>query len=214
MAVRREDGWRGVFLRGLARTGNVGLAALKAGVDKQTAYYWRSAEAGFAAAWERAKAWGQARVAAGAGDPEEVAGPVAVRVSKREGAQVVRAGAGRMSERDKGAFLGHLRRTGTAAHAAAAAGFSTTALYNRRKKDPRFAEQWREAKEDGCRRVSLGLLDAAEAALDPERDAAAEGLPVVSVSEAIAILKVHRFDRGDGVAGRRSRGRSFRPPRR
>ncbi|HEY0112120.1 MAG TPA: hypothetical protein VGB59_03095 [Allosphingosinicella sp.] len=97
MGRRAAEGWRRAFLRALARTGNARLAAELAGVDKGTAYDWRDRDPGFARDWARAKAWGQARIAAGAVDPEEAAGPLTVRVSKNNGAQLVKASKGRWS---------------------------------------------------------------------------------------------------------------------
>jgi hypothetical protein len=120
--------------------------------------------------------------------------PLVVRYSKREGAQLVRAGAGRWSNLVEARFTSALEATGNVRAAAAAAGVSTTALYKRRKRYPLLEAQWAAARETGCRAVSLMLIDAAEAALDPDLDAAALGLPKVSVADAIAILRLHRFE--------------------
>jgi hypothetical protein len=174
------------------------LAAKKAGIDVGTAYGRRDREPGFAEAMAQAKLWGQARIGAGAVDPEDAAGPMVVRRSKNNGTQLVKAAKGRWSGESEKVFLSHVAATGTVRRAAEACGFSTTALYRRRKLYPEFAEKWRAEKELGCRRVSLRLLAAAEAALDPEADAEALGLPKVSVAEAIAILKAHKFDTGGG----------------
>lgn len=196
---RLERGWRRVFLGTLARTGNVRLAAARARVDPGTAYDLRQRDAGFARAWERARRWGQARIAAGAVDPEEAAGPLTVRVSKKEGAQLVRAGKGRWSGETEAAFLGHVASTGVYRQAADAAGVSRAALHYRRKRYPDFDARCRKAKAIGCERVNLLLIDAAEAALDPGLVPEALGLPRVTVAEAIAILKVNRFGAGAGT---------------
>ena len=133
-----------------------------------------------------------------------------VRFNKREGAQLVAAGAGRLSPEQQERFLEGLKETANVRASAAAVGVSTTALYNRRKLYPLLEAEWAAAKETGCRRVSLMLIEAAQAALDPEADAEALGLPRVSVSEAIAILKLHRFDEAGAPshAGARAEARA------
>jgi hypothetical protein len=45
---------RELFLKELARRGNVSDAARKAGAGRRTVYQWREAEEGFAAAWDEA----------------------------------------------------------------------------------------------------------------------------------------------------------------
>lgn len=194
--------WRRVFLETAARSGNVRLAAAKAGVDHGTVYNLRKRDARFAGDAARAIAWGQQRVAAGAFDPAEAAGPLVARVSRNQGAQLVRAGKGRWSGEAEATFLGHVAATGSVRRAAEAAGFSTTAVYNRRGRYPHFDARCRRAKTVGCEAVNAMLIEAAEAALDPEVDAAALELPAVSVGEAIAILRVNRFGAGGGAGAR------------
>jgi hypothetical protein len=248
-------GWRRRFLEALGRTGNVSLAARRAGVDKGTAYTLRRQDGGFAEAWERAKACadervrgdeaagreaqgplhhasrGHARVQTAPGNPQPLRGTgdpsiprpgeereggfarrsrVVVRFNKREGAQLVAVGAGRLSPEQQERFLDGLRETANVRASAAAVGVSTTALYNRRRRYPVLDAEWTAARETGCRRVSLMLIEAAEAALDPEADAEALGLPRVSVGEAIAILKLHRFDEAGAPshAGARAEARA------
>jgi hypothetical protein len=217
LARRAKKGWPAAFLEALGRTGNVALSARIAGVDKGTAYHRRHRNRRFARAWDREKAKAEARVGAegplpgspgraGAGGDDLV-----IRYSKKEGAQMVQAGPGRFSPATRKRFLRALRETGNVRRAAAEAGISTTALYNRRRRDPLLEADWAAEKEAGCRRVSLMLIDAAEAALDPEIDPAALGLPRVTVSEAIQILKLHRFDSpgAPSHAGARGRARSI-----
>src|SRR5690606_37881424 len=52
--LRDAPRWRRVFLRELARSGNVAGAAEKAGIDRSSAYQLRRRNAAFAASWERA----------------------------------------------------------------------------------------------------------------------------------------------------------------
>jgi hypothetical protein len=218
VARQARLGWRKDFLKALARTGNAALAARMAGVDKGTAYNLRHRDMGFARAWVRAKRFAQGRV--GLDDSpspqplsREGRGPqqdLVVRFNRREGAQLVRAGKGRWSEGIRARFREALKATGNVRAAAAAAGISTTALYNRRKRYPLIEAEWAEARESGCRSVSLMLIEAAEAALDPGVDAAALGLPKVSVADAIAILRLHRFEEAGAPshAGARSAARA------
>lgn len=50
---RASQPWtrKGRFLRALARTANVALAAREAGIDKRTAYRWRDVDLDFARRW-------------------------------------------------------------------------------------------------------------------------------------------------------------------
>ncbi|HEY0311630.1 MAG TPA: hypothetical protein VGC56_03965 [Allosphingosinicella sp.] len=107
----------------------------------------------------------------------------------------MRAGKGRWSERTRGLFRAGLAETGNVRAAAALAGISTTALYRRRKLYPMTEAEWDAARETGCRNVSLLLIEAAEAALDPAIAAEAKAnLPELSVADAIAVLRLHRFN--------------------
>jgi hypothetical protein len=199
MAKRVSKGWRRVFLRVLERTGNARMAAREARIDRSTAYSARHRDARFAESWEAARA--KAREGGGkaltpALPPSGRGGskrPLVLRFSKREGAQLVAAGPGRFSDAAWARFKAALEETGNVKAAAAKAGISTEALYYRRKKYPLIEAEWAEAREAGCRRVSLMLIEAAEAALDPETDCEALGLPKVGVAEALAILRAHRF---------------------
>jgi hypothetical protein len=239
VARRAKAGLRRAFLKALARTGNVAWAARAAGIDKGTAYNLRHRDWGFGQAWRRAKLFADGclgAAASGGGDshfphrranlhaadresdcPRDGGSPRArsnlvVRYNKREGTQLVRAGVGRWSNLVEARFTSALEATGNVRAAAAAAGVTTTALYNRRKRYPLLEAQWAAAREAGCRTVSLMLIDAAEAALDPDLDAAALGLPEVSVTEALAILRLHRFEEPGAPthAGERSASRARR----
>ena len=61
----------------------------------------------------------------------------------------VEVGAGadamRWSKTARHAFLDHLSMTGDVAASAAAAGMSVTAAYAKRRREPRFAREWRDA---------------------------------------------------------------------
>lgn len=134
MANRRKSPpWRRGFLRALARCGNVRVAAEWAGVDHSSAYYQRARDAGFAERWARAAERGKVRVEEGLepGTPNTVSpvrGALVVRKSKREGVQLVRAGAGRWSPAAEERFFEELIDSGNVRRACTAAGFSTVAI--------------------------------------------------------------------------------------
>jgi len=63
-ASHTAPAWRRAFLRELARSGSVALAADKAGIDRSSAYQVRRANPAFKASWERALEAARARLAA------------------------------------------------------------------------------------------------------------------------------------------------------
>lgn len=206
--------WRRKFLSGLARTANARLAAEMAGVDHSTAYQLRQRDPGFAADWVRARAWGRARVKAEgrpvfadgrprqarAGEAPPDPRALVIRQSKREGTQIVRAGEGRWSPEAEEIFFGWLGAGWGVRRAAKEAGFSTNALYRRRRLHPDFGARWAEAKGDSVERNDLLLLDSIQWALDPEAVEAAENLPRPTISEAIRIQRLYRTPAGAGKA--------------
>jgi hypothetical protein len=117
---------------------------------------------------------------------------------------MVRAGKGRWSPKAEKTFLLYLEGTANVRRAAEAAGFSTTALYYRKRRDPAFAARWDEIEGRGTARLNSFLVEAGLASFDPE--SADEELPKVSVAEAIAIVKL-KGGNGQGPArGSRRRG--------
>ena len=209
--------WRRRFLRAMARTANAELSAWRAGVDKTTAFALRKRDSGFARDWARARDWGRARVKAEgrpvhacgrprqarAGEGAEDARALVVRLSKREGAQIVRAGEGRWTPQAETEFFAWLVAGFGVAHAARQIGFSTNALYRRRFRDPEFAARWAALREEGLARNDGLLIDSVPQALDPEVMAAAGDLPRPTIAEAIQIQRLYRRDgEGDGPRGR------------
>jgi len=207
--------WRRVFLRGLAASGNVTLAARRAGVDRGTAYQLAKRDAGFAKGWAGALARAGALAAAGAlkapaggagvardagdGGGGGLAGLV-VRRSRNAGVQVVRAGPGRWSAGTERAFLEALARTACVKRAAEAVGLSTVAVYARRKRDAGLRTRWAEALAAGDERIGDFLTSAVLAAFDPE--VAASGVPAASVAEAIAIARLKGVGRARAAEAR------------
>jgi hypothetical protein len=224
--------WRSRFLRALARTANAKLSAAIAGVHHTTAFQLRERDPMFAAAWLRAREWGRDRVKAegrpvfaggrprdaregearGAPAPGEALDPRrwTLRRSRRDGAQRVRAGEGRMSDDDIANFLAYLDAGHGIGRSAALAGFSTTAFYNRRQNDPELAERWGSAKAGGIARNEALLIEAVPRALGPAEAGEAEDLPAPSIAEAIRIVALfHAKERG---GARRRRWETEAPP--
>jgi hypothetical protein len=224
-ALRRTQcgrrAWRARFLAALARCANARLAAAMAGIDHSTAYALRGRDAGFAAAWLRARDWGRQRLkaagrppfAGGRPRPEPGAGarerdeadarPLVVRVSKNGGTQLVRAGAGRWTPEAEAQFFALLAAGHGIRRSAAMTGFSSAAVYKRRLGDAAFAARWEEARAHGRERNEMLLADSVQWTLDPEAIEVAEDLPKPTIGEAIRIVLMNR-PRGEG-GGRRGR---------
>jgi hypothetical protein len=117
--------------------------------------------------------------------------------------QLVRAAEGRWSARTEAAFLAEIEATANAQAAARACGLSASGLYRRRRGDPGFAARWDAAKAAARERIDLMLVQAALAALDPDIEGP-EGLPKVTVAEAITILRLGaKSGAGAGARGLR-----------
>lgn len=207
MAARSKPQiWRNVFLRALARTGNVRAAAVEAGVNSETAYNHRAKDPAFAKAWAAAAAKGKAAAARAAAKARRAgrAGELVLRRTKH-GDQLVRAGVGRWSRRAEDVFFAALERTACVRRAAAACGFSTNALYARRGAYPEFAGKWDRVLAAGKAQIPDLLAAAAIASLDPEVAAAPQRglgrLPKVNVDQAIRIGAMEEKKRGQRGRG-------------
>jgi hypothetical protein len=189
MAARpRPQIWRKVFLRALARTGNVRAAAADAGVNTETAYNHRAKDPAFGKAWAAAAAKGKTAAAKDKARRASGAGELVLRRT-RLGDQLVRVGAGRWSRRAEDVFFAALERTACVREAAAACGFSTNALYARRGAYPEFAVKWARVLAAAKAQIPDLLAAATLASLDPEA-APRRGLgrlPKVNVDQAIRI---------------------------
>ena len=202
--------WRRVFLRALARSGSVALAAQRSGIDRTSAYQVRKANPAFAASWDRALAAARERLEAAAGP--RLRGDEVVRASKSGKPCIVRAGPGRWCADSEAAFLDALAASANVKAAARAAGISAVAVYNRRRQWPAFRAAWDAAKAEGYVRIEMLLLHAATATLDPEaaEEARTDGSepPEMSVDQAMKLL-FHR-DGAHGARGGRGRGYGWR----
>lgn len=210
--IRKAPRWAGVFLRALAACGQARRAAELAGVDHTTAYNRRKAHADFADAWADALAafvadqgTGPSTISSaengscGARDAPGIAARLGPHAPHREeflvlqpgadGARAARGGAGRWNAAAEKRFFTALADRANVRDAAAAAGFSTNAVYARRTKRPEFRRAWEAAVETGKARLQMLLMDAAEKAFDPKLLDVSEEAPKVSVAEALNILK-------------------------
>jgi hypothetical protein len=192
----RPPKWRRAFLRALSQTANVTLSAQLAGVDKTTAYHVRKRSLLFARLWEQAKADGRAAIDSGAALPdarELVQRPLSIRHSKHGKPCILAAGEGRWSDIVETEYLAQLAASANFARAAAAVGFSTVAISNRRMKDAGFAARCKAALEHGYLRIEAALIHSAVASM--------EGLPVdddspipqMTPAEAMNLIKLHRY---------------------
>ncbi|HEX8525480.1 hypothetical protein [Allosphingosinicella sp.] len=120
----------------------------------------------------------------------------------KDGKQLVSLGSHRITEEDEELFLDHLAASCNVTWAAGQIGFSTVALYKRRRNDPDFAERWDRAVAQGLARIDALLIRRAEEALEGRIPDPESPIPVMTVQDAIAILKLHR-DQPGGGEGRR-----------
>nr|WP_294813093.1 hypothetical protein [uncultured Sphingomonas sp.] len=139
-----------------------------------------------------------------------------LRQDKNGKAQVIRA-TGRWSQEAEARFLGELAATANVRAAAAAAGFSTTAIYKRRAAWPGFSAAWDAALDQGYARIEALLIAGACDALSgavavavageaPPPALVGEGPPLapaaMSVDQAMNLLRLHRASTRGGAPQR------------
>jgi len=135
-----------------------------------------------------------------------------IRASGKDGPQRIATGGHRWSDAAEALFLDHLAASCNVTHAAGVVGFSTVAIYKRRRSDAGFAARWQAALEQGYARLEISLVQRAIDALAgfaPDPDVP---IPPMSVKDALAILQLHRATvRDDGARhpGWRGRPRSL-----
>lgn len=205
--------WVMPFIRALERTGQVREAAKDVGIDWSTAYQRRKAHAEFAAAWDDAlKAHGEGVAEEEAASIGFVASNPLSRLARGEsdlspqgrvgvGPQVKRIGAERWGRRKEELFFAELAATANVTRAAAAAGVSTQAVYNRRLKHALFRAKWEAVVRTARSAIDLYLVEEAKKTFEPE----ACGLivpasPSVSIDQAIKIAQLNSRIKGDGEA--------------
>ncbi|WP_343520906.1 hypothetical protein [Sphingomonas sp.] len=191
---RRQAHENDAFLAALRRTGNTREAARSLGIHRGTMFKRRARDAAFAAEWDAALALAHARLNAGTPAETPEGEPHVIRTASGR-LQLRRARPRRLDRQAEQAFLAALSATANVRLSAAAAGFSHSAFYLRRRESPAFAREMRLALEMGYERLELALLEAA----DPEnyRDDAwrrndPPPIPQMSAGEALQLLHLHQ----------------------
>lgn len=137
----------------------------------------------------------------------------AARVSRhgKDGPQIVEITGHRWTEDAEAKFIDTLSASCNVRLAAAAAGFSTEAIYRRRRNDPGFAERWHAALAQGYARIEMALVARAADTMEGIAPDSDSPIPTMTVGEMIAILKLHRSSvTGEGNhPGWRARPRSL-----
>ncbi len=134
-----------------------------------------------------------------------------VRASGKDGPQRVESDGHRWTDAAEAVFLDHFAASCNVTHAARACGFSTVAIYKRRRGDPGFAERWQAALEQGYARLESILVQRATDALEGFAPDPEVPIPPMTVKEALAVLQLHRASvKGEGARpGWRARPRSL-----
>jgi hypothetical protein len=124
-----------------------------------------------------------------------------VRQEINGGTKVIRVAEGaRWSDEAEERFLEELAASCNVRAAAAAAGFSTTAVYKRRMRWPGFAAAWAEAVDQGYARLEAMLVEQATDSLRVlrqtrhERKREDDGRPNVPFAQALNLLRLHRAE--------------------
>lgn len=191
---RRQAHENHAFLAALRRTGNVREAARSLGVHRSTLIKRRNRDAAFAAEWDAALALAHARLNAGATAGTAEAEPRIIRTATGR-LQLRRPQARRLDRRAEQAFLAALSATANVRLSAAAAGFSHSAFYLRRRESPAFAREMRLALEAGYEALELALLAAADPASyrdDAWRHNDPPPIPQLTPGEALQLLYLHQ----------------------
>ncbi|HJS10093.1 hypothetical protein [Sphingopyxis sp.] len=143
----------------------------------------------------------------GCADVGAAAGERVVVRDQRGKLQAERRAGHRWSAKAEAVFLAELEATCNVMASAAAAGFSTTAVYRRRQSYAAFRSAWEAALDTGYARLEMALVCAATNLLAPVppledggRDAATAAPPFggMTAREALQVLRLHRFSARGG----------------
>ena len=123
----------------------------------------------------------------------------------RHGTQIVTTRGHRWSDEAEEIFLDHLAATANISASAKACGFTTQALYSRRRTDPAFQQRWNVALAQGYAHLEALLVQRAIEALEgfaPDPDT-----PIIirdmTVKDALILLGHHRRAIEGGPRSRR-----------
>ena len=201
------------FLRELRQCGNVREAARRVGVAYGTMQHRRRVHPAFAARWDAALVFAQARLGragplrpaapstsptGGGGSSEThrtVGGEPAVIRLKSGRLQMRRAQPGKLTRACEQAFLLALSATCNIRLAAAAVGAAERAFRRRARRDPGFAREMRMALAQGYERLEMALI--AGFAPDSHRDDAwrhndPPAIPPMTAAQALQLMYLHQ----------------------
>ncbi len=203
--TRRQAAQNAVFLAALRRTGNVRAAASTLGYNRSTFTKRRAAHPAFAAKWNAALVMANAalnlpsrlREGSGEGSAKNAAvstgSPTTTRTANGR-LQLRRPTANRLDHAAEQAFLTALSATANVRLSAAAAGFSHSAFYARRKASPAFAREMRLALEAGYESVESALLAGTLPGShehDEWRHNDPPPIPPMTANQALQLLHLH-----------------------
>ncbi len=212
---RRQARENAAFLRLLAETGNVMLAARECGLRTQTLYARRTTHGAFAAEWDAALTAAQAAMradparAARAGKgrwPDSADAPARFKTAGGEPAvtrlrdgrlQLRRAKAGGIGFRAEQAFLRALATCGNIAMAAEAVGVATRNIYARRARNPVFKAEMDKALGVATDRLETALVARAlasrcgDGADDLWHEEELGPLPAMTFEQTMMLLELH-----------------------
>ena len=182
------------FLAVLRRTGNVRAAVREIGRHRATFTKRRAKHAAFALEWDAALAVAHAALNASTGAEPSGDAPRIIRA--RSGKLQMRTlKPGRLDRTAEQAFLAALSATANIRLSAAAAGFSHSAFYARRRDHPGFAREMRLALAVGYERLETALMESClpEAhADDAWRHNASPPIPPMTPDQAMNLLALHQ----------------------
>lgn len=115
-----------------------------------------------------------------------------VRRAKNRNTKIIRTAGHRWSDKAEVIFLAQLAASANVTLAAAEAGFSTTAIYVRRMKEPGFGARWQAALEQGYARIEMLLVETATSSLAGDEIDPGKPIPRMTAAEAMNLLKLHR----------------------
>jgi hypothetical protein len=115
-----------------------------------------------------------------------------IRAGGKDGPQIIESKGKRWTQEAEEIFLDHLAVTANYTRAAKKTGFSRVAIYERRRRDPAFAERCRAAIAQAVDRIDALLVEGAERALAGRPPAPDSPIPPMTVEQAIAVVKLHR----------------------
>ena len=114
-----------------------------------------------------------------------------VRPAKNHQTKLIRTRGKRWSLAAEERFLTHLAASANISAAAEAAGFSTTAIYKRRLREPGFAARWAQALEVGYIRLECLALEAGAATLAGTPLDTGAALPPMTAADVLNLLRLH-----------------------